>query len=103
MLELQKHIRKFCNDLDFEIRGDYIQFNYNEGLINFLKENEIQYDPIRTEEIHIKYQDIGFNIFKNTIILIHSKTTTCSKCTTSSNKKINISVNPYGEAPLKTK
>lgn len=66
MLNLQKHIYKFCESLDYEIRGDYVQFSYNEELKTFLEDRRIKFELIREEEIHIKYQDIGFTIFQNT-------------------------------------
>lgn len=65
MLELHKHIYNFCNNLDFEIRGDYIQLKFNEDLKNFLQEQNITFESIREKEIHIKYEDIGFTVFSN--------------------------------------
>lgn len=66
MLELHKRIYDFCNNLDYEIRGDYIQLKFNEDLRNFLQEQNITFESIREKEIHIKYEDIGFTIFNNT-------------------------------------
>lgn len=65
MLELHRHIYNFCNNLDYEIRGDYIQLNFDEDLRIFLQEQNITFDSIRDKEIHIKYEDIGFTIFNN--------------------------------------
>lgn len=65
MLELQKHINTFCKNLEYDVRGDYIQFAYDENLKEFLQESDIAFELIRKEEIHIKYQDLGFTIFNN--------------------------------------
>ncbi len=65
MLELQKHICNFCNNLDYKIRGDYIQLKFDESLSDFLDEQNITFESIRAADIHIKYEDIGFIIFNN--------------------------------------
>lgn len=65
MLELQKHIYKFCKNIDYQIRDYYIKFVYNDDLRSFLQDSNIEFEQIRDQEIHIKYQDIGFTVFKS--------------------------------------
>lgn len=65
MLELQKHINTFCKNLEYDVRGDYIQFAYSENLNEFLQESDIAFELVLKEEIHIRYQDLGFTIFNN--------------------------------------
>ena len=67
MLDLQKHSYNFCKNLDYQIRGDYIQFEYDNDLRSFLQDSNIAFEPIREEEIHIKYQDMGFTVFESAV------------------------------------
>ncbi|RYC51832.1 hypothetical protein [Flagellimonas olearia] len=67
MLETHKHIYEFCNELSFDLRGDYIEFRYNDGLIKYLQNNGISFETIRDQSIQITYQDLGFLIFQKPV------------------------------------
>lgn len=65
MLDIQEQIFELTQTLNFEIKGGYLQFSYDQGLINFLEKKGIKYETVKVESVFINYVDLGFTVFKN--------------------------------------
>ncbi len=67
MLEAHISIYDFLKSLEFDLRADYLHFEFDTSLENYLNENSIEFEKIRTEEINIPYVNLGFHVYQNTI------------------------------------
>ncbi|GAA4271858.1 hypothetical protein U6A24_22410 [Aquimarina gracilis] len=91
MLERQKKIHEFSGSLNYEIKSDYLRFSYSKELNDYLQNTNIDFESIRTEEIHISFSDLGFEVFENaTDFLIEN----------SMNKERDILILNYEDRPL---
>lgn len=66
MTEIQNRIYGFITSLDNEVKSDYIRFEYNIGLEQYLTETNIEFEKIRSEDINVYFSNLSFIIYSST-------------------------------------